>query len=49
MPFSMEGLAYPSLRAPGGSCVVGFRIDTVRDLKHHHQVVMAWDGKELAL
>ncbi|MDR3669517.1 MAG: RES family NAD+ phosphorylase [Holophaga sp.] len=44
-----RGLAYPSLRAPGGSCVVGFRTDTVRDLKHHHQVVMAWDGKELAL
>jgi hypothetical protein len=43
------GLAHPSLRAPGGSCVVGFRIDTVRDLKHHHQVVMAWDGKGLAL
>jgi hypothetical protein len=44
-----RGLAYPSLRAPGGNCVVGFLPGTVRDLKHHHQVVMAWDGKELAI
>jgi hypothetical protein len=44
-----RGLAYPSQRAPGGCCVVGFRPETVRDLKHHHQVVMAWDGKELAI
>jgi hypothetical protein len=44
-----RGLAYPSLRAQGGSCVVGLLTDTVRDLKHHHQVVMVWDGKEMAL
>ena len=44
-----RGLTYPSLRAPGGTCVVGFRPETVRDLKHHHQVVMVWDGRELAL
>lgn len=44
-----RGFAYPSLRAPGGSCVVGFLPETVRDLKHHHQVVMAWDGKELGI
>ena len=44
-----RGLTYPSLRAPGGSCVVGFRPDTVMDLKHHHQVVMAWDGRNLSL
>jgi RES domain-containing protein len=44
-----RGLAYPSLRAPGGNCVVGFRPETVRDLKHHHQVVMAWDGQALAI
>jgi RES domain-containing protein len=44
-----RGLAYPSVRAPGGSCVVGFRPETVRDLKHHHQVVMTWDGLHLAL
>jgi RES domain-containing protein len=44
-----RGLAYPSLRSPGGNCVVGFLPETVRDLKHHHHVVMAWDGKELAI
>ena len=44
-----RGLAYPSLRAPGGTCVVGFLPGTVRELKHHHQVVMLWDGKALAL
>ena len=44
-----RGLAYPSLRATRGTCVVGFRPETVRDLKHHHQVVMAWDGENLAI
>lgn len=44
-----RGLVYASLRAPGGTCVVGFLPETVRDLKHHHQVVMTWDGKDLAL
>ena len=44
-----RGLAYRSVRAAGGTCVVGFRPETVRDLKHHHQVVMAWDGKGLAI
>ena len=44
-----RGLAYPSVRAAGGNCVVGFRPETVRDLRHHHQVVMSWDGSRLAL
>jgi hypothetical protein len=44
-----RGLVYGSLRAPGGTCVVGFLPETVRDLRHHHQVVMTWDGKDLAL
>ena len=44
-----RGLAYPSLRAAGGTCVVGFRPETVCDLKHHHQVVMSWDGENLAI
>ena len=44
-----RGLAYPSLRSAGGTCVVGFRPETVRDLKHHYQVVMAWDGESLAI
>ena len=44
-----RGLAYPSIRARGGTCVVGFLPETVRELRHHHQVVMAWDGKELAI
>jgi hypothetical protein len=45
----VRGLAYASVRAVGGSAVVGFRPETVRDLKHHHQVVMSWDGSQLAL
>lgn len=44
-----RGLAYESLRAPGGSCVVGFLPETVRDLQHHHQVVMVWNGEALTL
>jgi len=44
-----RGLAYASVRAPGGSAVVGFRPETVRELRHHHQVVMSWDGAQLAL
>jgi hypothetical protein len=44
-----RGLAYASVRSAGGSAVVGFRPETVRELKHHHQVVMAWDGAHLAL
>lgn len=44
-----RGLAYASLRAQGGSAVVGFRPETVRELRHHHQVVMSWDGAQLAL
>jgi len=46
---SERGLAYASVRAAGGSCVVGFRPETVRDLKHHHQVVMSWDGARMTL
>ena len=44
-----RGLAYASLRASGGTCVVGFRTDIVQDLKHHHQVVMVWDGEDLSI
>jgi RES domain-containing protein len=44
-----RGLAYASVRAPGGSAVVGFRPETVRELRHHHQVVMSWDGAQLEL
>jgi hypothetical protein len=44
-----RGFAYWSVRAKGGSCVVGFRPETVRDLKHHHQVVMSWDGTRMML
>ena len=44
-----RGLAYASVRASGGSCVVGFRPETVRDLQHHHQVVMSWDGSRMML
>lgn len=46
---SERGLAYASVRAEGGVCVVGFRPDTVRELKHHHQVVMSWDGSRMSL
>jgi hypothetical protein len=46
---SERGLAYASVRAAGGGAVAGFRPETVRELKHHHQVVMAWDGSRLAL
>jgi hypothetical protein len=46
---SERGLAYRSVRSAGGSAVVGFQPETVRELKHHHQVVMAWDGAHLAL
>ena len=45
---SERGLAYDSARAASGTCVVGFRPETVRDLKHHHQVVMSWDGSRLS-
>jgi hypothetical protein len=48
-PSSERGLAYASVRAAGGTAVVGFQHETVRELKHHHQVVMAWDGARLAL
>lgn len=44
-----RGLAYASLRAPGGSAVVGFRPETVRELSHHHQVVMSWNGAQLEI
>lgn len=44
-----RGLAYTSVRAEGGTCVVGFRPETVRELKHHHQVVMTWDGARMML
>jgi hypothetical protein len=46
---SERGLAYASVRAAAGNCVVGFRPETVRDLKHHHQVVMSWDGSRMTL
>ncbi len=46
---SERGLAYASVRAAGGSAVVGFRPEAVGELKHHHQVVMSWDGSRLAL
>jgi RES domain-containing protein len=42
-----RGLVYASVRAAGGTCVVGFRPETVGELKHHHQVVMGWDGAAL--
>ena len=45
---SERGLAYASVRAVEGTCVVGFLPETVRDLKHHHQVVMSWDGSRLS-
>jgi len=44
-----RGLAYGGVRSPGGTCVVGFRPECVSDLKHHHQVVMDWDGARLNL
>jgi RES domain-containing protein len=44
-----RGLAYASVRAPGGGCVVGFWPETVRELRHHHQVVMSWDGAEMRI
>jgi hypothetical protein len=44
-----RGLAYASVRAAGGNCVVGFLPETLRDLKHHHQVVMSWDGSRMTL
>ncbi len=44
-----RGLAYASVRRSGGSCVVGFKPETVRDLRHHHQVVMSWDGTKLEI
>jgi len=44
---SERGLVYSSVRAPGGTCVVGFRPETVRELRHHHQVVMTWDGARM--
>ena len=31
----------PACARREGVCVVGFRPDTVRELKHHHQVVMS--------
>jgi len=46
---SERGLAYASVRAAGGGCVVGFRPETLRGLKHHHQVVMSWDGSRMTL
>jgi hypothetical protein len=46
---SERGLAYASVRAAGGTCVVGFWPETVRTLLHHHQVVMSWDGDRLVL
>jgi hypothetical protein len=42
-----RGLVYSSVREEGGTCVVGFRPETVRELRHHHQVVMGWDGAKL--
>lgn len=44
-----RGLAYTSVRRPGGSCVVGFRPEAVPDLRHHHHVVMNWDGSVLSI
>jgi RES domain-containing protein len=44
-----HGLVYPSVRAEAGTCVVGFRPETVRELKHHHHVVMSWDGARMSL
>ena len=46
---SERGLAYASVRRAEGNCVVGFRPDTVRDLRYHHQVVMSWDGVRMNL
>lgn len=46
---SERGLAYASVRAVEGTCVVGFLPETVRDLKHHHQVVMSWDGSRMTI
>ena len=46
---SERGLAYPSVRAAEGSCVVGFLPETVRELKHHHHVVMTWDGQNMVI
>jgi len=46
---SERGLVYASVRLAGGTCVVGFRPETVGDLKHHHQVVMSWDGSRMTL
>lgn len=46
---SERGLAYASVREPGGTCVVGFQPEALHDLKHHHQVVMSWDGSQMTL
>ena len=46
---SERGLVYASVRDTGGTCVVGFRPEVLRELKHHHQGVMCWDGARMSL
>lgn len=44
-----NGVFYPSVRHPGGSCLAAFRPSVIQNVRLAAQITFAWDGARLSL